>query len=154
MSTKDHFAETIGAMPEFTIGELAKFVCDHPELGAMTLHELLACVPRPTNEQTELEVRLREALDPMPPTRITKEAVERIARTNLDVVGPIVAVFQAAKEHGVEITKLFIVSESLGPDDVAVAFEIGPHPQRHTLWWVVENMSPDLLPPTLWLRFL
>ncbi len=155
MTSSQKFAETIGAMPECTVGELAKFVRDHPELGCMTLQDLLAHVPEPTSGQMELESRLRSELATlgvsMPPTRITEAAVERILRTDLDVIGPIVEIARAAKQLEVEISKFIIVAESLGHDDVAVAFEIGPHPQRQAMWGVIEHLN---IPLTLWLRFL
>jgi hypothetical protein len=154
---RQKFAEIIAAMPECTMEQLAQAVRECPELGTMTLHELLARVRRPARGDGDLEARLRVALvklvRPLPPMRITETALERISTTDLDVIGPIVAVARAARRRGVEITRLIIVPESLGPDDVAVAFEIGPHPQRQAMWRVVEHMAPKL-PPTLWLRFL
>lgn len=154
---RQKFAEVIAAMPECTMEELAEAVREYPVLASMTLHELLARVRRPDRDDGDLEPRLRVALAklvrPLPPMRISPAALERISETDLDVIGPIVAVARAARRRGVAITRIIIVPESLGPDDVAVALEIGPHPQRQAMWRVVERMAPKL-PPTLWLSFL
>lgn len=137
-------------MPECTMEELAQAVREYPELGTMTLHELLARVRRRDDLEARLGAALDELVRPLPALRIRPAARERIARTGIDIISPVVEIARAAKRRGVGIMRLVIEPESLGPDDVTIAFEIGPHPRRQAMWEVVERMSTTL-PANLWL---
>lgn len=164
------FITAVARSPDTTMEELAREVAKHPELGDITLEQLLARTRRlraksGKSATSDMRGELMEfltargpevhgfvvhpALPGLPAIRITSAARQRIAAFADDVANHIFDLLASARRRAITISKITIYAESLGAKDVAIDLRIVDADQQEAMWSLLARFKPRL-PFVLW----